>query len=129
MLGTDSRDVVLELPAHPSVVGSARDAATGLARWLPPETLHTLELVVSELVTNAIRHAGTEGGTVQVRISLRDDSVLAEVRDAGPGFDAPEHPSPHGISSGFGLFLVDRLAERWGVSAGGPTRVWAELRR
>jgi anti-sigma regulatory factor (Ser/Thr protein kinase) len=56
--------------------------------------------------------------------------VLTEVTDEGPGFD-PAQTGPSGEKdSGWGLFLVERLAHRWGVvQDGGATKVWFELLR
>jgi hypothetical protein len=51
-----------------------------------------------------------------------------DVTDHGDGFAAPAAPTP-GRASGWGLFMVDRLADRWGVDTEGTTRVWFELVR
>jgi len=128
MLG--NRAIELELPAHPSIVGTARDATRELRGSLDAETFEAVQLVVSELVTNAIRHSGLAAGdTIRLRVAVRDHSVLAEVSDTGSGFRAPTPPTPRGIAGGFGLFLVDRLADRWGVATEDGTLVWAELHR
>lgn len=128
MLG--NRTVELELPAHPWIVGTARDATRELGGSLDAETLERLQLVVSELVTNALRHSGMAAwDTIRLWVAVVGDSVLVEVTDTGSGFRAPSPPSPRGITGGFGLFLVDRLADRWGVSTEDGTRVWAELHR
>jgi anti-sigma regulatory factor (Ser/Thr protein kinase) len=56
--------------------------------------------------------------------------VLTEVIDDGAGFEAPPRDSPSGDRCGWGLFLVERLADRWGVvREDNGTRVWFELRR
>lgn len=129
MLGIDSREVLLALPAHPSVVGTAREAAEELRDLVSPDGLDHLQLVVSELVTNAIRHSDA-GATdrIELRIAVLGGTILVEVRDPGPGFARPSGtPRPRGATGGFGLFLVDRLASKWGVSNDGRFRVWAEL--
>ncbi len=92
--------------------------------------LEDLRLMISELLTNSVRHAGL---TREDRIELCVDSTprkfRVEVTDPGPGFQAPaELPTLH-QDSGWGLFLVGRLADRWGVEYDGHTRVWFEIDR
>ena len=56
--------------------------------------------------------------------------VLTEVTDEGPGFDPADTGTPGTDENGWGLFLVERLADRWGVNHNDEiTRVWFELRR
>jgi anti-sigma regulatory factor (Ser/Thr protein kinase) len=112
-------------------------AAPGVARRLVEEaladrlragTLESLELLVSELVTNVVRHASTpRGECLCLSLRLRRDDVLVEVsdRDSQP-FDSTPIPDP-GRGRGYGLFLVERLSRRWGVEHEGGTRVWFEL--
>ena len=127
---TDKRAIELELPAHPAMVGTARDATRELRGSLDAETLEAVQLVVSELVTNAIRHSGVAAeDTILLRVAVLGDSVLTEVSDTGSGFRAPSLHTPGGIAGGLGLFLVDHLADRWGVSTEDGTRVWAEIHR
>lgn len=100
-----------ELPAEPVVVGRARELVTGqLDAWGLAELSFATELVVRELVTNAVRYAG---GPLQLCL-IRDRSLLCEVADAG-------HTSPHLRHStvedegGRGLFIVAQLVQRWGT--------------
>ncbi|WP_310715654.1 SpoIIE family protein phosphatase [Streptomyces lydicus] len=100
-----------ELPAEPAAVGRARELATRqLREWGLPELTYTTELAVSELVTNAIRHAS---GPLHLRL-LRDRTLLTEVSDTG-------HTSPHlrhaasDDEGGRGLFIVAQLVQRWGT--------------
>ncbi|MEU5238027.1 SpoIIE family protein phosphatase [Streptomyces lydicus] len=100
-----------ELPAEPAAVGRARELATRqLREWGLEELTYTTELVVSELVTNAIRHAS---GPLHLRL-LRDRTLLTEVSDTG-------HTSPHlrhaasDDEGGRGLFIVAQLVQRWGT--------------
>ena len=86
-------------------------------------------IVVSELVTNAVRHGGAQGPGAIVRVdaALLDGLLRVEVSDPGPGFE----PGGHGPRSdgGYGLHLLDRLAARWGVAGTEPVTVWVELSR
>ena len=89
------------------------------------------QLVVSELVTNAVRHSGASDGAVVVLcVELTGTMVRLEVRDPGcEGVIAPRAPDlEHG--GGFGLHVVRAVSERWGLEqvAAGGTRVWAHLR-
>jgi anti-sigma regulatory factor (Ser/Thr protein kinase) len=121
------RSVRRVLAAQPEAVGKARRAVVGLP--VNQATRDTLSLLVSELVTNAIRHGGAQGASdaVTVHAALRDSALRLEVTDPGPGFEPGGHgPRPDG---GYGLHLLDRLATRWGVSGGDPVTVWVELDR
>ena len=87
---------------------------------LDSEVEHTAMLLVSELVTNSLAHApGVKG--IALRAELAPDYARIEVRDTGPGFDANQ------VSWGFGLRLLDKLAERWGVEQGSVGIVWFEV--
>jgi anti-sigma regulatory factor (Ser/Thr protein kinase) len=105
----------------------ARRALRRLA--LPPPLDDHAELLVSELVTNSVRHAGlSEGDLIRVTADWSGTRLKVTVR-AGRGVLPPPvagsiRPAP-GAESGWGLFLVNRLASRWGTAAGG---YWFELR-
>ncbi len=112
-----------EFPADPAAVADARDAATGkLAEWGLEEQAFVTELIVSELVTNAVRYAG---GPVGLRL-IRDEVLICEVSD-------PSNTQPRlrraGTTDegGRGLFLVAQLSRRWGSRYGvsGKT-IWVE---
>jgi anti-sigma regulatory factor (Ser/Thr protein kinase) len=79
-------------------------------------------------VANAVKHADAESLTL--RIVVGRSAVLTEVTDQGPGFDPVNTGAPRSDHTGWGLFLVERLADRWGVARDGrATRVWFELKR
>jgi anti-sigma regulatory factor (Ser/Thr protein kinase) len=103
---------------------SARHARHAIAsRGLDADLAHTVSLLVTEVVGNAIRHAG--GGEIHVGATLAPGFARVEVLDSGPGFD-PDHRT----KNGFGLRLVDKLATQWGVRReAGCTRVWFEVDR
>jgi anti-sigma regulatory factor (Ser/Thr protein kinase) len=90
---------------------------------------HDVLLLVSELVANAVRHAGV-GADRYLRVELRrwPQRVRVEVIDAG-GLFAPVRPRPiDDEPGGWGLVLVERIAARWGVGHGAPgNRVWFEV--
>jgi anti-sigma regulatory factor (Ser/Thr protein kinase) len=104
-----------------------------LERWLPDSLEESdrgaLRLLVSELVTNSIRHGGDAEESVALNASIDGATIRVEVRDRGAGF-AVATPVPRGSTSGlggYGLFLVERMASRWGVDTDDGTRVWFEL--
>src|SRR3954447_16244118 len=91
---------------------------------------HSVRLLVSELVTNAVRHAGTgPEGAIRVRLECSTGRVRGEVIDDGPGFEPSVRRSSDPLDGGFGLTLVDELADRWGVDGEQGTRVWFEIDR
>ncbi|HXF73537.1 MAG TPA: ATP-binding protein [Actinomycetota bacterium] len=112
----------------PHAVTSARRALASLADELPDPVLDDLRLLVSELVGNSVRHARVgPDASLCVRVEVADRSVRVEVTDPGPGFEAPGGDRPAVGASGWGLRLVDRIADRWGVDPGPPSRVWLEI--
>jgi PAS domain S-box-containing protein len=117
------RVVSWELPAEPAVVADARArAGRQLAAWGLEELTFTTELVVSELVTNAIRYAR---GPIQLRLIL-DGVLICEVSDRSS--TAPHLRRPQNLDEGGrGLLLVAQLTELWGTrqTRAGKT-IWAE---
>jgi anti-sigma regulatory factor (Ser/Thr protein kinase) len=107
----------------------ARTALEGLNGSLA-ELRQPVRLLVSELVTNAVQH-GRSGsdGTVQVRLDCSDERVRIEVRDQGLGFDPRRRGRMDPIEEGFGLALVEELADRWGVHVEDGACVWFEIDR
>ena len=109
---------------------SAADARRAIAQLradLDPPLMETLRLLVTELVTNSVRHTDCE--SLMLRIAIGKSAVLTEVVDDGPGFD-PEVAASADPDCGWGLFLVQRLSQSWGVTTiDGSKRVWFELHR
>lgn len=87
-----------------------------------------VHLLVSELVSNSVLHADAE--QVELRATAAPGGVHVEVSDPGPGFDPDDRsePSPTG-NGGYGLFLVDKVANRWGIKRNDRARVWFEIDR
>lgn len=95
---------------------------------LPNDTEGTLTLLVSELVTNAVRHgAAGDDELIELELQPLDGGVNVSVSDPGPGFSPSMRDAPLDEPGGWGLVLVDQLSERWGVVRDGRTRVWFEL--
>lgn len=110
---------------HSAEVGRARRAVGAtLESWGAPVDQNLL-LVVSELMTNAVRHGS---GVVELTLACDDHRIRLEVHDEGsatlPAFRSPQ---TGGVDvGGFGLRLVDALADDWGIDHNGGTKVWAE---
>lgn len=120
------------LPCDPASVGAARRAVDDFSDRLQPDLLADLRLLVSELVTNSVEHGPrSEGTPIGLHLSISNESVRVEVRDGGRGFTQQLRPSPPSLdaASGRGLYLVDHLADRWGVAGRRSTSVWVELDR
>jgi anti-sigma regulatory factor (Ser/Thr protein kinase) len=87
-----------------------------------------LRLLTHEIVSNSVQHSG--GGPkepVRLNIFLGVDLVRVEVWDQGPGFTASPQPPLGGKERGMGLFVVERLSDRWGVQTGECNCVWFEI--
>ena len=125
-LTSSPTDILLAFAPVPDAVRAARHALRehGLSAHLD----HTVALLTSEIVGNAVRHAGPLSPAEKIVFHARmsDDHVRVEVADHGPGFD----PEVRHDTSGFGLRLVDKLASRWGVERTmRGCRVWFEVDR
>jgi anti-sigma regulatory factor (Ser/Thr protein kinase) len=121
--------VALTVAVGPDAPAAARNAVgAGLAGRVADDVLRDARLLVSELVTNSVRHAGlATDGVVRISADVTGGTVRLEVNDAGTdGTVARRPPTPEG---GFGLHLVEALAHRWGVTREGFTSVWVELAR
>jgi anti-sigma regulatory factor (Ser/Thr protein kinase) len=115
-----------KIESSPRAPATARRVVDGLAGEIDPNVLRDAQLLVSEVVTNSIRHSGSDD-PIGMRIWLRHSGVKVEIADSGTGFDAAEVGTGGDAEGGRGLMLVEALADRWGVSSGARTRVWFEL--
>ena len=116
------------LDALPSAVSEARRWAASVTRGLlDPDQAQDLRLIVSELVTNALRH-GADGERIDLAVTPKPEFLCVQVTDDGPGLA----PRPRALETeeegGFGLYFVEQLTRRWGVTRENRrTRVWFEL--
>jgi serine/threonine-protein kinase RsbW len=120
--------VELRVPLTPAAASAVRHAiADSLAGHVADRLLADAQLVLSELVTNSVRHAGLNGDAAVRVVALLDNGVLRlEVEDMGTT-GAVEVREPSLGGGGFGLNLVGALSSSWGVERDGRTRVWVEL--
>ena len=114
------------LLATPEAVPAARHALRELTELDGP-TRRVVELLTSELVSNAVRHGARDPHESVLVFARRDGEVVrVEVCDEGGGFEPNGHAGDMLEPGGNGLLLVDTLASRWGVLPGEPSCVWFE---
>ena len=116
---------ILRLKPEGESVATARSFVDGcMARWGVTEQADDVQLIVDELVTNAIRYSR---GPVTLTIGRRPDRIVVQVQDPSPATPQPDWGDVL-ADSGRGLLLVDELSADWGTT---PTddgkRVWAEV--
>jgi len=125
---------VVELPATLGAARAAREWATAasVTSSLGHVERGDVMLVISELVTNAVRHVvyGPGEATVSLAVGVARLRLRIEVCDPGAGFSIEGvHPSAPDAPDGRGLLIVDAIALRWGASRGGRHCVWTEIKR
>lgn len=120
----------ITVPAGPAASATVRHALT---RWLSARATNGLltdaPLIVSELVTNSLRHArmADDVATLRVSADLTEGVLRLEVEDPGTAGDVARRTPSRDHGGGFGLNIVDTLATRWGVRRDASTLVWVEL--
>jgi anti-sigma regulatory factor (Ser/Thr protein kinase) len=114
-------------PAATAATQARTEVTERLESRLGASVLEDVRLLVTELITNALRHGKlTSGDRVSLKASVDDEVVRIEVRDPGNnGEVAPREPGQRG--GGYGLYLVEQLTKRWGVDRRDGTVVWCEL--
>ena len=112
------------LPDSAAPGDARRMSRQALVDWELEDFAPVVELLVSEVVTNAVRHAASEG---EIQLHVHEHVLRVEVTDAVGGRPQPRHPAPED-PSGRGLAIVESVASRWGVEPlpVGKT-VWFEL--
>jgi anti-sigma regulatory factor (Ser/Thr protein kinase) len=120
-------EMSFELAGGPYAVTAARLALSDLDSQLDASIAFDVRLLVSELVTNSVKHAQvTEEESILLDVKIDGDVVRVEVRDSGPGFERPDTAPPDDADEGWGLFLVEQLADEWGVDSGRQA-VWFQI--
>ena len=116
------------LQALPEAVSEARRWVGSVAGdLLEAEQAANLRLVISEVVTNALRH-GAPGERIDVAVTPKPQFLCVQVTDDGPGLAPRPRALETETEGGYGLFFVEQLTRRWGVTRENRrTRVWFEL--
>jgi anti-sigma regulatory factor (Ser/Thr protein kinase) len=131
---TMERSFLHSFKPHARAAAKARAALTAtldiFGDVLDEQRLDDLRLLTSELVSNSVRHGSTlSEHPIRVKVSVMDTHVRVAVIDSGAGFELPSDSVRPGVDGGWGLFLVERIADRWGTDGDGATTVWFELDR
>jgi anti-sigma regulatory factor (Ser/Thr protein kinase) len=119
----------MRIGGGPRAAGRARTELSRLRADLDAPLLETVRLLVTELVTNSVRHAGA--AAVDLAVLVARDRVRVEIANPGTTFEPEQRDSGQVTEGGWGLFLVERLSDDWGVTSddGGYQRVWFDIRR
>jgi anti-sigma regulatory factor (Ser/Thr protein kinase) len=123
-----TNQIRVQLESEPAAAAWARNALLQLDHRIGSVVMEDVRLLVSELVTNSVRHSEMSASDhVQLDVSVESGTVRVEVCDSGTGFEPrPREPDRTRVG-GWGLLLVDKLADRWGVASNDLTRVWFEI--
>jgi anti-sigma regulatory factor (Ser/Thr protein kinase) len=126
-VGTASERVYKLEPVAGSVP-RAREIVREVAAPLMDASQHAnLELALTEIVSNAVRHSGAADEIV-LALTRKDAFLCVRVTDGGSGLVPRPGAMATEPGAGFGLFLVEQLTRRWGMTReGGKTRVWFEI--
>jgi anti-sigma regulatory factor (Ser/Thr protein kinase) len=116
--------VTLDLPVGVDAPAAARRALDGIQHGFDQELEYTVKLLISELVSNSVKHCGQ--GSVQVEIEAVNGSIRVDVIDCGPSFVPGPREDELDVEGGWGLVLVEQLASRWG-SFSPSAHVWFEI--
>jgi len=125
----DAPALRLTLEPGPDAPSGARAAIADFSaeHALDTDTLATMMLLVSELVTNAVVHPEVEeSADICLTARRAGTTIRVEITDQGAGF-TPQERDPARIDGGYGLYLLNQAADRWGVEHDDATTVWFEL--
>jgi anti-sigma regulatory factor (Ser/Thr protein kinase) len=109
----------------PQAIGAARRALREWERHFEPDQFYDLSLCVSELVTSRMQYSGE--GEIELAVRRGPGLVRAEVSDPREDAAATVAHAPLTTPADWGMFIIDRVADRWGVDRGAGTRVWCEI--
>lgn len=120
-----------DFPSNLEAPGQARRSTVEATSHLPQGLIESVQLLISELVTNAVNHPVVQPlGSIHLRLELGLSMVRVEVSDSGLGFDPllasvqmPGRDSHHGR----GVPIVDLVSDRWGVDRSSCNTVWFEM--
>ncbi len=121
----------LTLTPSRTAATEARRALGAVSSELDEDLAERASLVISEIVTNSLKHADlSETERIQLSVSVRPDLLRIGVTDPGDGFE-PVALCPGDASGvgGWGLWVIDQMTDRWGVDFSHSTYVWCEFDR
>jgi anti-sigma regulatory factor (Ser/Thr protein kinase) len=128
--GAPSRGLAFSVNGGLQAGSEARRAVLAGDGAVPASACEDVLLLVTELVTNAVRHANVgPDRSLRIKLTRWPRRVRVEVGHSGQGFEHESTLPSLDATGGWGLVLVDRIADRWGITSGtGRTCVWFELR-
>jgi anti-sigma regulatory factor (Ser/Thr protein kinase) len=128
---TERSDFRVVFPGGERAAGFARRTLTErLAGVLAGERMDDLLLLVTEIVANSVRHGRVgEDGEIDLCVRVLPTVVRVELRDTGLQLDPRVRTPDLGGGGGFGMVLVERMSERWGIDHEPSVVMWFELRR
>ncbi len=120
-------ELSVSVPASPVAAPALRRAVRSLEVFFGADMAEEVELLVTELATNGVKHASTTGiNRITLDATVGDGGLHVAVSDRGEGFTPVERSPWRADPGGWGLMLVEGIADRWGVDSE-PTCVWFEL--
>jgi two-component sensor histidine kinase len=122
-------DLDMLLPSDPTAPALARASVREFDGTLSSTLVDKLSLVATELVTNALRHAVAVDPAPKLTLEVGNDRVVLTVADDGSLFDRTASSREPSVDGGFGLPLVDSIADRWWIEYKPTTRVVCEFAR
>ncbi len=126
-----SLEIVRRFHSDAKAIPKVKRTLKELESRIPDAQLETCQVLVSMLVTNSVQHAELDPrDEISLTVKVSPEILRAEVCDPGPEFEVPsekKQPGPE-ENSGWGLYLVEELAERWGVERRNKNKcVWLDL--
>jgi len=124
---TNIPSVHVSLPSDGRAAGAARRSLRALEDYVPDNAIDDMNLLVSELVSNSVKHASLSPGE-EIHVDAEPTGGAIRVAVTNPGRAELTNKVGHrAAESGWGLLILTQIASRWGVSTEGSTSVWFEI--
>jgi PAS domain S-box-containing protein len=118
----------VQMEANLKSIATARRVLAQLEGLVPEDKIETLRLLISEVVSNAIKHTGaSDKESVELSLEVQRGKLRVEVTDPGVGFQASDRELHEDQESGWGLWFVQEMTDRWGTSREEGSTVWFEI--
>jgi anti-sigma regulatory factor (Ser/Thr protein kinase) len=114
-----------KLRGLPQAVGAARRVLRDWESQFEPDVFYDVSLCVSELVTNTVKRSEPAGNEIELAVWRSETLIRAEIRDPRPDVVVTRPATM--VPRDWGMFIVDRVSDRWGVDRSDGTLVWCEI--